>query len=359
MDTETMAPSETEPVATPTETTPADVETPAESIADHAAQFQPDAQQRVAQSIADARREQAATQRREPASGQFQEGRVKHRAQSQQASAEDVKAINELTKELRTKEAELAKVRPDESNESPRLKALRRQIKAIEADLAEAQPKPAPATMPAASARSTPPSEPAPAGTFTDKEPDLNDFLDQPDPYASWVKEWNRWDRKRERAEDLQRTAAEARVQAERDVLTKHQQRMTTFAQQTPDFTATTQALMGQMLPTPLLRAIAEDDNGPAFVYHLAQHPALVDDLTLLAYGRDAADDQFVATLQRRLAQHVAAVKTGSAPVPRTYTPPKPPNPVRTGSVQTADEPPGEGSSIADHARYYGPQARR
>ena len=77
-------------------------------------------------------------------------GRFRHRAQSQKASAEDVAEISSLTRQLREKERELAKVEPDALSGSPRVLGLKRQIEALDARLGKAK-------MPAREERPTPP----------------------------------------------------------------------------------------------------------------------------------------------------------------------------------------------------------
>lgn len=346
METEVLQPTETPETPTP------EVVEPAESIAEHAAQFQPEAQRERAEELAEQRRENAATQKRTDR-GEFDSGR--HRAKSQQAGPEDVETIRTLTKELRTKEEELRKAKPDAfGNDSPRVLTLKRQIRAIEADLAEAKPKPAPAP-----ARSEPPARVAAPSmngkAFDEKEPTIDDFLDKPDPYAEWTKEWNRWDRKRERFEESRQSEQMATENARQAYIGAHQQRLTAFAAKTPDFAEKTYDFAKRDIPAVLLNAVIGHDRGPEFVYYLAQNPSIADELVFQTAGMPLTDD-FVATVQRRLLGHLEAAKTGSAPVARPYTPPKPPNPVRTGSVQPSDDPPGESGSIADHARYYGPK---
>jgi hypothetical protein len=122
----------TEPLETPTDDSG--------SLADHEAQFQPDAP-RAANVALDEVEPEPLTKDEQSAVekvGKF----ARHRAGSQRATPEDVQEINALTKELRTAEAELLKLDPKALEGSARLNVLRRQIKAVKADLAERAPKP-------------------------------------------------------------------------------------------------------------------------------------------------------------------------------------------------------------------------
>jgi hypothetical protein len=101
------------------------------------------------------------------------------------------------------------------------------------------------------------------------------------------------------------------------------------------------------------------DDRGPEYVYYLGQHQDVLDELVLLTEGK-AVTDASVAVVQRRLKQSAqAAQSTGSAAVMTPpYTPPKPPNPVRTGPIKAADELPDDTASIAEHAKHFLPKRR-
>lgn len=322
-------------VETPTEPAPPETpeSTPDDSLAAHEA------------ALAARQSPPAETDDDEP-SERDEKGRFKHRAQSQKATADDVAEIHALTKELRTKEAQLAKVKPDAVSGSPRLLTLRRQIKAIEAELSSLKP-----AEPVQAPRQSPQ---APTAPFAEPEPTLEQFYEEPDPHVAWMKAWNRWDRQREAHEYAIASQANAQSEAVKATLDAHNARLNAFASATPDFATVTQGLMNQPLPEIMLAAIARDDKGPQFVYYLAQHPEVVDDL-ILATDQKPVTDASVAAVQRRLRQHVQAVgTTGSAASARpTYVPPRPPNPVRTGPIRTGDDLPGEDASLLEHERAY------
>ena len=290
-------------------------------------------------------------------------GRFRHRASSQRANPEDVPQINALTKELRAKEQELAKARPESVSGSPRLLALRRQIKAIEAELGELKPKPAAVERPAIRE----PEKPEPASTFSEKEPSLDDFANEADPYSAWNRALARYDRRKEAFEADQAADVTRREARQREQQQQFEQRVATYAQRVteftkthPDFQTALAAVEDRNNVTPILaEAIYSADNGPALVYHLAQHPQFYDEMFLLTDGKPLTDAH-VAVAQRRLHQHWQAASTGSAAVSRTLNPPpRPPNPVRTGPIHTGDELPGDESSLAEHEKAFGPKRRR
>ena len=297
-----------------------------ESIEDHASQFGP---------------------KREPANtGQFANKAPDkpHKAQSQRATPEDVQEINRLTRELRETEQRLADKDPD-AKASPRIRTLKRQIAALKA-----------LETPATTVKeSTPPAAAHPAFTapteFSEPKPKIEQFQDQEDPLDAYMLALARWDRKRERFEDGQAQATAAYEAADRAAW----DRIEAFAKTTPDYWQVTAAFADRQLPAVLFQAIKGHDKGAAFVYHLAQHPELADALIFETDGKPLTDAH-VAYVQRRLSAALGPAAQGPdrPPVTPHYIPPKPPNPVRTGPIKTADEPPDEAGSIAEHAKYFG-----
>lgn len=370
-ETATAEPTELVPTEATPDTTPVVANEEAASIADHAASFSPAARAEDAQASADA--EVAARARDEQ--GRFAkahaapESRERHRATSQRATANDVPEINALTKELREKERQLAALKPDALSASPRITALRRQIRAIEADLKDlstpsaapsvAEPAP-PATQPAPAdrPRETPSARPQPSGQpahFSEPEPTFEDFAGESDQYTAYLRAVARWEMRKDNFEAAQTYMHQA---AQQQAAAAFNAKINAFAQTVPDFQAKVTPFLDEQLPSLLVEAIARDDNAGQLVYYLATHPAAASEFVLRTDGRQVSDVT-VAAVQRLLRQHAQAATTGSATVPaRTVTPPRPPNPVRTGPVRTADEPPPDGASIAEHARYYSPKRR-
>lgn len=339
METDTLV----APVSTPPPVEPPDATPPAESIADHAEQFSPSA------------RELANT-------GQFAnkppDAKPGYKAQSQRATPEDVQEINRLTRELRETEARLKDKDPDASA-SPRIKTLKRQIAALRALEAPA-PEPKPEPKPVAP---SPPPQAAPSGaTFDKKRPDINDFANEPEPFDAYNEALVEWKLDKREWERTQAHTSQQAMAQEQELIGAFNTRTAEFTKTKADYQTVTQPFMARELPVVLLNAIVRDDNGPAYVYHLAQHPEVADELILLTEGKPFSDSS-VAVVQRRLKQALSASGTAAQlpdrpPVTPAYIPPKPPNPVRTGPIKTVDDPPGETASIADHAKYYGPKRR-
>lgn len=330
--------------ATPIET-PEVSETPepAVSIADHASQFSPDRAESEPEEIP-----------KTPANtGQFANkppDAKKHTAASQRATPEDVAEINKLTRELREAEQRLADKDPD-AKASPRVRTLRRQLAAL-----RALETPAPAKTETTAAPV--PRETASTSEFTDKEPEIEDFANDPDPYKAWTKAQIKWESKRDRFEATQQQRTAESEQQYRQENEQAQQRVEAFAQTKPDFDQVTAKIATKNIGPLMVKVVTVSDKGPEFVYHLAQHPDLLDELVFETHDKPITDTN-VAVLQRRLTQALSqgqAVSTGSVAPARPYTPPKPPNPVRTGPIKTADEPPDQAGSIAEHRKHFGPK---
>jgi len=261
----------------------------------------------------------------------------RHRAKSQQARAEDVPRIKELTGKWR---------------------AEQERANRLEQELTQArQPREAAATP-----RETR-AEPAPAG---EKFPPFADWLDTNpgQEYEDYLDA--RWSHKQQGEATKGREAQyqQSVQQAQAYKMEAYGERLKEFASSRPDFGQKLQATItavNDQIPTLLYEAIIQDDNGPALLYALGSDPVFRDDMILLSDGK-AVTDASVANLRRRLNLQLSrsqAGTTGSA----TATPPqswtaRPPNPVRTGPVTTGDEPPGEGASISDHAKYFMPKRR-
>jgi hypothetical protein len=337
MDTLETAPT-SEPVAPPETPDPAE-----SSIAAHAAQFGPES---VRQTPEVEQPETPAAQRaRDTQTGQFAK-EPKHRAKSQQAAAGDAPRIAELTKkwreaERRAEEAErraTARIPETDRREAPRPDVIR--------DV----PKPPPTAQTAA---------------FSDAEPTFDQFANEADPYAAYLRALGRYDRKKEAwdASEQQRQTQAETAQRERE--TSQRTMVETYATKTgefrkthPDFDKVIEACPVNGMTPVLEQALLRSDNGPDLVYYLAQHPDLYDEMLLLTDGKPV-EEYYVALAQRRLVQRAQAAPTGSAAASRTFTQAaRPPNPVRTGPLKAGDEPPGDGASIAEHAKFYGPKAR-
>lgn len=285
----------------------------------------------------------------EPAEGSIRDhkGRFsRHRAESQRATREDVPRIKELT----------AKWREAEKRE----KALIERISKIE----QSQPKPQPAPTPAdVILRAPQPSAPKP---FDEPRPTLEQFANEPDPYAAHLKADWKWEQRKEAHEAQQAQAqqfGQADEQQQQAALAAighaYNQRLQAFVQTSaPDFQHLINTVgRDRQLPALAFRTIQLAENGPALLYTMLKSPVLLDEVHLLTDGKPVTPET-VAMTQRWLAARVAAVApppgaTGSAPAVSSYTPaPKPPSGVRTSAMKASETPLPEGSVMA-HAKQY------
>lgn len=248
---------------------------------------------------------------------------TKHRAQSQKASPEDVPRIKELTKNWREEQE-------------------KRQ--ALEARLADYERRLAGNSAPS---QSQPVKESA-REAFGDKEPTIEQFANEADPYAAWIRAVNRYDRKKEAFEtEQERVAADRkRVEAEgQEYLVRKSQeykaKVDEFSAANPDFNDLMVQFEDWDLPPLAGATILEHSNGPQLVYNLMKQPEELAGLILLTDGKPV-NEKTVALATRWLEKRALDVKTGSsAPVVQRKPTPTPPNPVRTvpsGSADSDDE---------------------
>lgn len=258
-------------------------------------------------------------------------GRWRPRAKSQQARAEDVPRIRELTKKLRTVEHELQT-----------LKAPKPQAPEPVFQL---------------------PTPPAP---FKGEDaPTIEQFAAEDDPYGAWLLAKMEWKQQQNQqkadAGKQQDQFAQTTKQAEAywaGVFDQHKQRLTALVASNPSAAATLQSVTIQ--PPPVLdRAIMLDPDSATVALFLASHPAQLDELALLTASQPVTQ-QNVEIIRRRLHQMMSAAPSGSATSSPAFVPaPRPPNPLRTAPMTTGDHPPGDDDSLEAHERYYGQRARR
>lgn len=282
----------------------------------------------------------------------------RHRRQKDMATAADVPRIQELTRKLREKE---------------------REFEEYKAKSAPVQPSERPA-LPKPNIRPVPKIDDA---TFSEPEPKLDDFADQADPYAAWLRAVSAFDRKKEAFEARQshlKHQVETTHQGNREEIAKWEaERTADFSQRFKNFLLETQTskeamaaaiqsaeAMPSMEQAPALYwAILLGPNGPRHSFELAKNGELFDEFFEMAYGRPASQE-FVEVLQRRLDRRIQAAQTGSA-VPARETPPpavvkpapRPPNPVRTAPMKVSDGPPADDSSLSDHESAWPTRYRR
>jgi hypothetical protein len=255
----------------------------------------------------------------------------RHRAPKDVAGPADVPRIRELTRKLREAEAEVVKLRT-------------------------------PAASPGTAAAS-PSAEPVAKPSWKAFEEQIGekypDWGSAQDAYNDARDEYREQQAKKDSASSQLTTADTAAKDARKAVLEDYHARVTEFAKAHPDFQQKLDAAGDLTLPPVLTEMLITADNGPDLVYHLATHPDVLDEIALLAVNLPV-NEQSVALLHRRLTKVTAqAVNTGSvAGTLKSLTPPRPPNPVRTGPMNTGDDPPGDESSLAEHEKAYGRRRR-
>ena len=246
------------------------------------------------------------------------------RSQKQQARAEDVPRIRELTAKWRDEERKRTDL-------EQRLASYEAQARATTAPLGAARPS-------------------------------IEDFAQADDPYGAHLIATARWEARQEQAQlraqwEQEQAQTQAR-QRDETALSTFAERLQSFVETTPDYGTKIDAIKDEQPPELLLRALLEDDNGPAMIYALAENDALRAELHLVTDGK-AVNPANVATVRRLLHARTAAAATGSAaPIPRSFAP-RPPNPVRTGPLTPTFDLPGDDGSLADHERAYGARRRR
>ena len=341
------------------------------SIADHAARFSPEALEAAAvdgatdadvDNGAPATPHHSAQQRRDRERGTFAEGRK--RARSQNAGADDVETIGELTRRIKAaEEADGADIVRKE-NESERVYQLRRRAELLERRTAAGKaPEPAALTGTTATpsqrvAVAPPAATPGPGAPGADAKPDYNDVRKYPDGRydAQFIEDLSSWGARAE-WNKLQAKAAEKETiqQAER----RWNDGVQAARAKYPDFDAV--ALKPSAIPQGSIPDvwILEHKQGPLVLYHLQSHPQELD--AILRMDRLGQIEE-LASLSRRFASPspVLAGTTGAAAGGSPVKPlPKPPTPVRAEAQRANDLPKNsEAGSIAEHRRQFGPQSR-
>lgn len=311
------------------------------SIADHAAQFSAESQAAQATETPEeqsARAALVAQQKRDKDTGQFREGKTRHRAASQQARAEDVPRIKELTAKHRASEERATKA---------------------EAELAQLRASRAPAPVIAQAERKV---DAAQAGAFSEAEPDENDPKFAGD-YGKYLRAAAAWEGRKawHDAKHAERAAAQKAeaAQQEQAQLKTFAERVWTSREKHQDFDTIafgeTKIRAGSAVDT----FVMEDDNGPEVLYYLQSHPQELDSLLT---GSVLSQLKTLSLLSQRFESTpaLAAGLTGAAPREPVKAPPRPPTPVRTEAQRVGETPPPtDGSlSIAEHSRAFGPSRR-
>lgn len=174
-----------------------------------------------------------------------------------------------------------------------------------------------------------------------DKEPQLEDFMGESDPYQAHNRALAKWDRAQERKAEA--AAAQTRQQNDaaheevHKVFTSYQEREAAFKAEHPDFDAKTLQVRQQLVMTsPLSRAVVTSDVAPALILHFAEHPEDFQRIGALGMSDMAGALRAIGRLE-------ATYTTGEAPAAAEAQPkhvtsaPKPVTQLGTRSADAVD----------------------
>ena len=253
----------------------------------------------------------------------------RYRAKKDRARPSDVGRINTLTKRLRETENQLKQLREQQqAANSPALPNLPQDI----------GPRPV-----------------------------IDDFADQEDPYTAHVLALAAYERKRERFEEKQNAYNEFMQQQQQayaaelqNINVRHQQRLAMAAQADPTVPARL-ASVKDFIPPALDRAIMLDNDSASVALFLADHPAVLDEFTLLTASQQP-DSVLVGKIQRMLRQRMNTAVSGSVTPSKMFVPaPRPPNPLRTAPMNTGNDqiPSDDNMSLDAHEKAFPVRGRR
>lgn len=290
----------------------------------------------------------------------------KRRAQSSNATPQDVDAINTWTRELKTAEEGLTDIERKEG-ESDRVFTLRRRAEAVkraaEASKATARVRELEAEVETLRRQGAPKAQIAKAEAkaeqaeaTADPEPSPDDAKYDGD-YTAFVKDHNKWaarDAIRQDRELSAKQQAEAKKRQDTEKsLGEFRTRVDAARAKYADFDAV--ALAPSRIPegSAIDAFVMDDDAGPEVLYHLHKNPQELDELLHMGPLKQL---KALSLLSQRLssASGHGSGTTGAEPVARSAVkpPPKPPTPVRTEAQRPADSPPPSDGSLSVRAHY-------
>lgn len=272
-------------------------------------------------------------------------------ARKDKATPADVPVIKELSSLIRT-------LKSPADADAPRVQALKKQLR--EALEIPDVPVKAESSKEAVAPSAAPLHPPQP---FTDKEPALDDFAGQEDPYLAHARALAAYDRRKEAADAQQAWYQQEAQRLQQAAEREHQQKVEQFQQRVtaakaskyPDWDT---VVAGKDATALLNEAILGLPNGEDAIYYLGKHSDVLDELNLQSYALPRTPHS-VALLQRRLSARLTAGPTGAAPTRPVLVAPRPPTPVRTAPMTTAEPADDDSDDLDAHARKYGIGGRR
>jgi hypothetical protein len=338
------------------------------SLSDHQTDYGPEAQRATTADPDD-----DATNERDER-GQF---KTRHRAASQRADANDVPLIAEQTKRIRDAEARLGADIARKEGESERVYTLRRRAELLERQSTAPQ---ATAAAPTPTATPQPAQRPVsqPAQRVAPTFPDYAQAIEIPGyealTYEQWGEQRTRWLyallRQDERDADEARRAQDAQESQARDIAERtaaHVQRLAAAKTKYPDWDAVVTNSPVKISGV-MQHAMLKSDKSDDIQYFLGKNPTIAAELNAesLDYHASAVApmrrylDSLVAGQRSTPPSRTAAGPTGAALALVQPPAPRPPTPVRTGTIAAPDTPPGDDDmSLSAHEKHYAPRRRR
>jgi hypothetical protein len=200
---------------------------------------------------------------------------------------------------------------------------------------------------------SAPPGPPAPGPPASD-EPQFEQFANEPDPYTAFLDA--KWEWRLNQRLARERAAWQAE-QTQKARLATFEQRIAEGRKAHADFDqALTEAdTLGLQISAVMQEAIIDSPRPADLVHYLATHPEECAQLAADSQAEPAAAAKWVRRLleSRSSAARVAPANGSGTTAPAATSTAKPPiTPVGSSPVVT-DQPPGDGATLADHARYW------
>jgi hypothetical protein len=220
-------------------------------------------------------------------------------------------------------------------------------------------PTPAqPHSAPVAATPATPSSPQSQIEQYIGAEPNENDPAFEGD-YGKYLRAVSAYAGKQAFVESRLQEVAYAQQQdqhrQQQEAMSSWAGRVQDAASRYPDFHAVAlQQPVGIPEGSPIDAWVMEHKSGPDVLYYFAKHP---QDLAAVLQMPVIEQVDTLALLSQRLAATTgrSAGATGAAPTRSTsFTPPRPPTPVRTEAQHVTDGPPEGHLSIAEHAKHFG-----
>lgn len=169
-------------------------------------------------------------------------------------------------------------------------------------------------------------------GSSTDPEPVVDDqkYKDLDDPYAEWVKDWNRWDRRQDAAKEAKESRERTAKAAYQGLQAKWKDRLDAFKKDHDDYDEVMDMGSDVTFEPHVQHAIFVVDEGPAVAYHLGTHR---EDLERIA-GLDPISAVLeIGRLSARISKPVLEKKSPAPALtpPKVSSAPRPVSPVNTG----------------------------